>query len=34
LQDDAAFDLAWREGRGWPLEKAIAYALAPTAAPG
>jgi hypothetical protein len=33
LQDEAAFDLAWREGRGWSLDQAIGYALAPTAAP-
>jgi len=32
LQDDAAFDLAWREGRAWSLDQAIAYALAPTVA--
>lgn len=28
LQDDLAFDVAWREGRAWPLEQAIAFALA------
>ena len=38
LRDDAAFDAAWREGRAWPLEQAIASALAaagrPAAVPG
>ena len=33
LQDDAAFDVAWREGRAWSLERAIEAALAPPAAP-
>jgi len=27
LHDDAAFDLAWNEGRSWTLDEAVRYAL-------